>query len=359
MLNQINLNTNNAFTSEIQNKPKTQDQTKKNNNLLSLSDGGFDSIELQKKNLIIQPQNKKTIPFWLKFIGSGIITSATVLAASFLAAKLGYIPLKTNTKGLYNSRTTEFKNGAKDAIGGVKSIMTMNSHCGEKSLGKLPSSHQGLIVIMDKKDQNGIKTLAQSKFKDNIIYGGELKLTQLKNYNELKEYMKNLATNIKKQKNYENITFASENSRSANMLNVVLEAHAENKKATTKDFVEGGIPSHNFWGNNGLESDKLDVAIWEGWCQGMEIKSSSNPKETTKDQEINTPDETPATQQTPPKEIINKPKLPKEEDEDEEEKVKTCMDKVKSFALSCVDFIKNTFINCCHRFKGDIDTSKK
>ena len=33
MLNQINLNTNNAFTSEIQNKPKTQDQTKKNNNL--------------------------------------------------------------------------------------------------------------------------------------------------------------------------------------------------------------------------------------------------------------------------------------------------------------------------------------
>ncbi|UKI40882.1 MAG: hypothetical protein L6V95_12330 [Candidatus Melainabacteria bacterium] len=75
------------------------------------------------------------------------------MSVGFISTKLGYTPIKSDTKGLFNSRTTEFKNGAKDAIGGISSVMTLNSHCGKKSLEQLPSTHQGLIVIMGKKDE--------------------------------------------------------------------------------------------------------------------------------------------------------------------------------------------------------------
>lgn len=268
MLNQVNLNTNNAFTSEMQKTTPTK-PNEPSGNLLNIADDSFDTVEIQKKT----PQKEtKPTPLWLKAIYSTLFTTAAILSVGFISTKLGYTPIKSDTKGLFNSRTTEFKNGAKDAIGGISSVMTLNSHCGKKSLEQLPSTHQGLIVIMGKKDEKGIKTLAQSKFKDNIIYGGELKLKELKEYSKLKEYVKKIAQQIHKKENYENITFASENARSANMINAVLQCHGEGKKASTSDFVEGGIPSHYFWGKNGIASDKLDNAVWEGWCEGFGIK---------------------------------------------------------------------------------------
>lgn len=282
MLNQVNLNTNNAFTSEMQKTTPTK-PNEPSGNLLNIADDSFDTVEIQKKT----PQKEtKPTPLWLKAIYSTLFTTAAILSVGFISTKLGYTPIKSDTKGLFNSRTTEFKNGAKDAIGGISSVMTLNSHCGKKSLEQLPSTHQGLIVIMGKKDEKGIKTLAQSKFKDNIIYGGELKLKELKEYSKLKEYVKKIAQQIHKKENYENITFASENARSANMINAVLQCHGEGKKASTSDFVEGGIPSHYFWGKNGIASDKLDNAVWEGWCEGFGIKlnEESEVKEEKKEE---------------------------------------------------------------------------
>lgn len=282
MLNQVNLNTNNAFTSEMQKTTPTK-PNEPSGNLLSIADDSFDTVEIQKKT---PKKETKPTPLWLKAIYSTLFTTAAILSVGFISTKLGYTPIKSDTKGLFNSRRTEFKNGAKDAIGGISSVMTLNSHCGKKSLEQLPSTHQGLIVIMGKKDEKGIKTLAQSKFKDNIIYGGELKLKELKEYSKLKEYVKKIAQQIHKKENYENITFASENARSANMINAVLQCHGEGKKASTSDFVEGGIPSHYFWGKNGIASDKLDNAVWEGWCEGFGIKlnEESEVKEEKKEE---------------------------------------------------------------------------
>ena len=183
--------------------------------------------------------------------------------------------------------------------------MTINSHCYKKSLQKLPENHKSLVVVMDKKDAKGIKTLTESKFKDNIIYGGELKLKQLKNIDEVKSYVKNIAEKLKKKKNYENITFASENSRCANMLSAVLKAHSTNTKASIEDFVEGGIYSHYFWGESGLDANKLDQAIWSGWCEGLGLKTTEKPvakTETQKDVQ-KTPDNN-VNKEKP--EIINK-----------------------------------------------------
>lgn len=339
MLNQVNLNTNNAFTAEMQNTTQKPSQDSHKSNLLSIADSDYDTFESPQKISTTQKNYKKTTPIWLKAIYTTFITTAAILGVGFLTTKFGYTPLKTNTKGLFNSRTTKFENGAKDVIGGIKSVMTMNSHCGKKSLEKLPSSHQELIVIMDKKDEKGIKTFAQSKFKDNIIYGGELKLSQLKDYDKIKEYVKKLAAKIKSQKSHENITFASENSRIANVLNSVLIEHADGKKASTYNFVEGGVPSHYFWGKNGLDSDKLDEAIWEGWCQGMEIKSSSAaPKEATKEQKTETRKEAPVSIKSPEETINNNPTTPKEK-----EKVPTCWDKTKEVGKDCLSFIKNKY----------------
>ncbi len=282
MLNQVNLNTNNAFTSEMQKTTPTK-PNEPSGNLLHIADDSFDTVEIQKKT---PKKETKPTPLWLKAIYSTLFTTAAILSVGFISTKLGYTPIKSDTKGLFNSRTTEFKNGAKDAIGGISSVMTLNSHCGKKSLEQLPSTHQGLIVMLDKEGKQGIQTLAQSKFKDNIIYGGELKLKELKEYSKLKEYVKKIAQQIHKKENYENITFASENARSANMINAVLQCHGEGKKASTSDFVEGGIPSHYFWGKNGIASDKLDNAVWEGWCEGFGIKlnEESEVKEEKKEE---------------------------------------------------------------------------
>ena len=81
-----------------------------------------------------------------------------------------------------------------------------------------------------------------------------------------------------------NITFASENTRCANMLNAVLRAHGEDKTAQTYDFVEGGIPSHYFWGSKGLNSEELDKAIWSGWCEGLEIQPEAPQQEAPEPQ---------------------------------------------------------------------------
>ena len=339
MLNQVNLNTNNTFTEAVRDVNNTNNNPQ--SNLLSVSNSNTDTFEMQQEKDI---NSKKPIPTWAKVLGATLITTAAVFGVGFLTTKLGYTPLKTNTKGLFNSRTTEFKNGAKDAIGGIQSVMTMNSHCDKKSLEKLPSSHQGLIVIMDKQEEKGIKTFAQSKFKDNIIYGGELKLTQLHDYDNVKKYVNGIAQKINNQENHENITFASENSRIANMLNVVLKCHAEGKKATTYDFVDGGIPSHNFWGKNGIDSNKLDEAIWDGWCQGMKIKSSPTQKGNENETPPPVTENPPPVAENPPPVAENPPHVPTPHVQTphvqkkgtpppvaEEEKTLGCLDKAKEY----------------------------
>ena len=344
MLNQVNLNTNNAFTAELQNTNKPNENSQKSN-LLSIEDNDFDTISIQNDKSTTKQKKKTTTPIWLKAIYSALITTAAVLGVGFLTTRLGYTPIKTNTKGLYNSRTTEFKNGAKDAIGGINSIMTINSHCGKKSLKHIPSSHQGLIVVMDRKDKKGIKTLAQSKFKGNIIYGGEFKLKQLKDLDKVKEYVKNLASTIKSKGSYQNITFASENSRGANVLNAVLKAHAENKKAVSKDFVEGGLPSHYFMGTNGIDSEKLDEAIWEGWCQGFNIKNKTKPQQKLK----------PKNKIKETQSKNNNPTI----DEENIEKVPTCRDKITSIGKTCSDFIIKTYNSFSSWLKNFFNKPKK
>ena len=281
MINQVNLNTGNAFTTSIQDKNITS-EIPNSNMPLSISEGNFDTFDLQSKEKVDENKNevkkKKPMPVWLKAILACVGTMAAVLGTGYVTTKLGYTPFKTDTKGLLNSRTTEFEKGAKAAVGGITSVMTLNSHCGKKSLEKLPEAHQGLIVMLDSKDSKGVKTL-ESKFKDKIIYGGELKLSELKDYGKLKEYVQKIAEKIKGKENYANITFASENSRCANMLNAVLRAHGEDKTAQTYDFVEGGIPSHYFWGSKGLNSEKLDEAIWSGWREGFGIQPEDHQQE--------------------------------------------------------------------------------
>lgn len=277
MLNQVNLNTNNAFTSEMQKTTQTN-LNEPNSNLLSITDGNYDTVEIQKedpKSLFKKKANQT--PLWLKAVYSTLFTAAAVLGVGFMATKLGYIPLKSDTSGLYNNRNTEFKNKAKDAIGGIGSVMTLNSHCGKKSLEKIPETPQNLLVMLDEQKTKGIELL-ETKFKDNIVYGGVLKLSYLKDYKLIEGYVRDIAGNIKKKESHENIIFASESARCANMLNAVLRAHAEGKEASTSDFVDGGIPTHYFWGSNGIDSKKLDEAIWKGWREGLEIKESVNPQ---------------------------------------------------------------------------------
>lgn len=277
MLNQVNLNTNNAFTSEMQKTTQTN-LNEPNSNLLSITDGNYDTVEIQKedpKSLFKKKANQT--PLWLKAVYSTLFTAAAVLGVGFMATKLGYIPLKSDTSGLYNNRNTEFKNKAKDAIGGIGSVMTLNSHCGKKSLEKIPETPQNLLVMLDEQKTKGIELL-ETKFKDNIVYGGVLKLSYLKDYKLIEGYVRDIAKNIKKKESHENIIFASESARCANMLNAVLRAHAEGKEASTSDFVDGGIPTHYFWGSNGIDSKKLDEAIWKGWREGLEIKESVNPQ---------------------------------------------------------------------------------
>lgn len=279
MINQVNLNTANAFTTSIQDK-NTTSEIPISNNPLSIPEGNIDTFDLQSNEKVDEnkKEKKKPMPVWLKAILACVGTMAAVLGTGYVTTKLGYTPFKTDTKGLLNSRTTEFEKGAKAAVGEITSVMTLNSHCAQKSLEKLPTTHQGLIVVLDSQGAKGVKTL-ESKFKDKIIYGGELKLSELKNYDKLKEYVKNVAEKIKDKENYANITFASENTRCANMLNAVLRAHGEDKTAQTYDFVEGGIPSHYFWGSKGLNSEELDEAIWDGWCKGLEIQSENHKQE--------------------------------------------------------------------------------
>lgn len=279
MINQVNLNTANAFTTSIQDK-NTTSEIPISNNPLSIPEGNIDTFDLQSNEKVDEnkKEKKKPMPVWLKAILACVGTMAAVLGTGYVTTKLGYTPFKTDTKGLLNSRTTEFEKGAKAAVGEITSVMTLNSHCAQKSLEKLPTTHQGLIVVLDSQGAKGVKTL-ESKFKDKIIYGGELKLSELKNYDKLKEYVKNVAKKIKGKENYANITFASENTRCANMLNAVLRAHGEDKTAQTYDFVEGGIPSHYFWGSKGLNSEELDKAIWSGWCEGLKIQSENHKQE--------------------------------------------------------------------------------
>ena len=286
MINQVNLNTANAFTTSIQDK-NTTSEIPISNNPLSIPEGNIDTFDLQSNEKVDEnkKEKKKPMPVWLKAILACVGTMAAVLGTGYVTTKLGYTPFKTDTKGLLNSRTTEFEKGAKVAVGEITSVMTLNSHCAQKSLGKLPTTHQGLIVVLDSQGAKGVKTL-ESKFKDKIIYGGELKLSELKNYDKLKEYVKKVAEKIKEKgkENYANITFASENSRCANMLNAVLRAHGEDKIAQTYDFVEGGIPSHYFWGSKGLNSEKLDKAIWSGWCDGLGIQPEAPQQEAPEPQ---------------------------------------------------------------------------
>lgn len=282
MINQVNLNTANAFTTSIQDK-NTTSEIPISNNPLSIPEGNIDTFDLQSNEKVDEnkKEKKKPMPVWLKAIFAFVGTMAAVWGTGYVTTKLGYTPFKTDTKGLLNSRTTEFEKGAKAAVGGMTSVMTLNSHCAQKSLEKLPTTHQGLIVVLDSQGAKGVKTL-ESKFKDKIIYGGELKLSELKDYDKLKEYVKKVAEKIKEKgkENYANITFASENTRCANMLNAVLRAHGENNTAQTYDFVEGGIPSHYFWGSKGLNSEELDKAIWLGWCNGLGIQPENHKQET-------------------------------------------------------------------------------
>lgn len=279
MINQVNLNTANAFTTSIQDK-NTTSEIPISNNPLSIPEGNIDTFDLQSNEKVDEnkKEKKKPMPVWLKAILACVGTMAAVLGTGYVTTKLGYTPFKTDTKGLLNSRTTEFEKGAKAAVGEITSVMTLNSHCAQKSLEKLPTTHQGLIVVLDSQGAKGVKTL-ESKFKDKIIYGGELKLSELKNYGKLNEYVQKIAEKIKGKENYANITFASENTRCANMLNAVLRAHGEDKTAQTYDFVEGGIPSHYFWGSKGLNSEELDKAIWSGWCEGLKIQSENHKQE--------------------------------------------------------------------------------
>ena len=284
MINQVNLNTANAFTTSIQDK-NTTSEIPISNNPLSIPEGNIDTFDLQSNEKVDEnkKEKKKPMPVWLKAILACVGTMAAVLGTGYVTTKLGYTPFKTDTKGLLNSRTTEFEKGAKAAVGGMTSVMTLNSHCAQKSLEKLPTTHQGLIVVLDSQGAKGVKTL-ESKFKDKIIYGGELKLSELKNYGKLNEYVQKIAEKIKGKENYANITFASENTRCANMLNAVLRAHGEDKTAQTYDFVEGGIPSHYFWGSKGLNSEKLDEAIWSGWREGLKIQPEAPQQEAPEPQ---------------------------------------------------------------------------
>lgn len=288
MLNGINLNTNNAFTQTLENNHSCADRSEKED-VLSITSFNKDDVNDNKNKLdsyIPTEKKKKEKPFWLHGLFTSLITSTALLGLGYIGVKMGYLPFKTDTKGLMNSRTIEIEEKNRKNIGGIKSIMTFNSHCYKKSLQKLPENHKSLVVVMDKKDAKGIKTLTESKFKDNIIYVGELKLKQLKNIDEVKSYVKNIAEKLKKKKNYENVTFASENTRCANMLSAVLKAHSTNTKASSEDFVEGGIYSHYFWGESGLDANKLDQAIWSGWCEGLGLKTTEKPvakTETSKD----------------------------------------------------------------------------
>ena len=284
MINQVNLNTANAFTTSIQDK-NTTSEIPISNNPLSIPEENIDTFDLQSNEKVDEnkKEKKKPMPVWLKAILACVGTMAAVLGTGYVTTKLGYTPFKTDTKGLLNSRTTEFEKGAKAAVGKITSVMTLNSHCAQKSLEKLPTTHQGLIVVLDSQGAKGVKTL-ESKFKNKIIYGGELKLSELKDYDKLKEYVKKVAEKIKGKGNYANITFASENTRCANMLNAVLRAHGEDKTAQTYDFVEGGIPSHYFWGSKGLNSEKLDEAIWSGWREGLKIQPEAPQQEAPKPQ---------------------------------------------------------------------------
>lgn len=284
MINQVNLNTANAFTTSIQDK-NTTSEIPISNNPLSIPEGNIDTFDLQSNEKVDEnkKEKKKPMPVWLKAILACVGTMAAVLGTGYVTTKLGYTPFKTDTKGLLNSRTTEFEKGAKAAVGEITSVMTLNSHCAKKSLEKLPTTHQGLIVVLDSQGAKGVKTL-ESKFKDKIIYGGELKLSELKNYGKLNKYVQKIAEKIKGKENYANITFASENTRCANMLNAVLRAHGEDKTAQTYDFVEGGIPSHYFWGSKGLNSEELDKAIWSGWCEGLKIQPKAPQQEAPEPQ---------------------------------------------------------------------------
>lgn len=286
MINQVNLNTANAFTTSIQDK-NTTSEIPISNNPLSIPEGNIDTFDLQSNEKVDEnkKEKKKPMPVWLKAILACVGTMAAVLGTGYVTTKLGYTPFKTDTKGLLNSRTTEFEKGAKAAVGEITSVMTLNSHCAQKSLEKLPTTHRGLIIVLDSQGAKGVKTL-ESKFKGKIIYGGELKLSELKNYDKLKEYVKKVAEKIKEKgtESYKNITFASENTRCANMLNAVLRAHGEDKTAQTYDFVEGGIPSHYFWGSKGLNSEKLDEAIWSGWREGLKIQPEAPQQEAPEPQ---------------------------------------------------------------------------
>ena len=184
MINQVNLNTANAFTTSIQDK-NTTSEIPISNNPLSIPEGNIDTFDLQSNEKVDEnkKEKKKPMPVWLKAILACVGTMAAVLGTGYVTTKLGYTPFKTDTKGLLNSRTTEFEKGAKAAVGEITSVMTLNSHCAQKSLEKLPTTHQGLIVVLDSQGAKGVKTL-ESKFKDKIIYGGELKLSELKNYDK-------------------------------------------------------------------------------------------------------------------------------------------------------------------------------
>ena len=367
MLNNLNFNPNNN------NNPTfvpTQNDTMipvPSGNFLEIQSTNPPQTDTYITNQVPKSSNKKT-PLWLRALGSALLTAGIILGVGYTTTKLGITPLISNTKGLYNSRTTEIEDKCKDKIGGIKGIMTLNSHCKENSLTLIPKNHQQLVVCLDKKEAKGIETLTKSTFKDNIIYGGELELKQIKDLDKLQKYVEKIAKEIKKKDNLENITLASKESRCANMINAVLKAHSEDKQASTYDFVEGGIPSYYFWGKDGLTSGKLDDAIWHGWCDGfgLEYKKPSDSSKQDKEEEIK-PEEA-EKENTPTKEAHKttiKDKEIKEEKEIEknqkeiEEKKKSDWDEFKEGMSQCFKVIKRAGNRCWESIKTHINNLKK
>ncbi len=363
MLNNLNFNPNN-------NNNNTTFVPTQNDTMIPVPSGNF--LEIQSTNppqtdtyitnQVPKSSNKKT-PLWLRALGSALLTAGIILGVGYTTTKLGITPLISNTKGLYNSRTTEIEDKCKDKIGGIKGLMTLNSHCNEKSLKLIPDNHQKLVVCLDKKEAKGIGTLTKSKFKDNIIYGGELELKQIKNLANLQKYVKNIATKIKNKNNFENITLASKESRCANMINAVLKAHSEDKQASTNDFVEGGIPSYYFWGKDGLTSGKLDDAIWKGWCEGfgLEYKPLDSSKQD-KEEKIKPEKENTLTKEVhettiKDKEIEEEKEIEKPKKETEK-KEKSDWDEFKEGMTKCFNAIKKAGNRCWESIKTHINNLK-
>ncbi|UKI40883.1 MAG: hypothetical protein L6V95_12335 [Candidatus Melainabacteria bacterium] len=168
--------------------------------------------------------------------------------------------------------------------------------------------------------------------------------------------MKKIAQQIHKKGNYENITFASENARSANMINAVLQCHGEGKKASTSDFVEGGIPSHYFWGKNGIASDKLDNAVWEGWCEGFGIKLNKESEvKPEKEEEVKEEKKEEIKEEKKKKgKEVKKEKEVKKKRSKKEKEVSSCCDKIKEIGQKCWNYLTETYNSCLTWLKNKL-----